>query len=85
MIKLDYVVTVPSELAAGLRGFTDNVSVTIEHSDKAIIDFDMQGELIEHFRQSVAEWFDVAKSQVVTEEEYQTKYQREGCCEPEQL
>ena len=71
MLKLDYVVTVPSELAAGLRGFTDYVSITFENSDKAMDDAGMHKECEDYFRQAIAEWFDVAPSSVATALEYQ--------------
>lgn len=74
MLSLEYVVTVPSELAAGLRGFTENVTVSFEHHDKAIADNDLIGDLTNHFRQAIAEWFDVGAVCVATKAEYDTRF-----------
>ena len=74
MLSLEYVVTVPSELSAGLRGFTENVTVSFAHHDKAITDNDLITDLTNHFRQAIAEWFDVAPKCVATNEEYEKAF-----------
>ena len=69
-MKLEYVVVVPSELGAGLRGFTDEVS--IEFKDGAP-DWETERECREHFRQSIAEWYDGGRVWVKADyEEYQS-------------
>jgi len=72
-MKLEYVVVVPSELSAGIRGFTDEVTVELK-------DWNSDNETVwlaqEHFRQAIAEWYDGGK--VSTKEEANEREPDEG-------
>lgn len=67
MTRLEFVVVVPSELSAGLRGFTEDVAV--EFSD-LVLPEDELVELTAHFQQAIAEWFDVPNRCAPTKQEY---------------
>lgn len=56
VLKITYDVYVPSELSAGLRGFSDTITVTVESGDPG----GTKEEFIEHIRESLAEWYDGA-------------------------
>jgi hypothetical protein len=76
MTRQEYVVTVPSELSAGLRGFTDSVAIELE--DFAFDRNDLLNDMVEHFRNSIAEWYDVATKCVSTKAEYDARIQQEN-------
>ena len=54
-MKLEYIVVVPSELGAGLRGFTDDVTIEIRDGSP---DWETTQDMTAHFRQAIAEWYD---------------------------
>lgn len=58
---LEFSVDMPSELSAGLRGFTDFVTITVESGDPG----GEPGEFAQHVRDSLAEWFDGARVELV--------------------
>jgi len=64
-MKLEYVVVVPNELAAGIRGFTDDITIEIANGSP---DFETIKDATEHFRQAIREWYDMG--QVLTKEQY---------------
>lgn len=51
----------PGELAAGIRSYTERVSITVESGDPGGI----RGDFSEHIKDALADWFDGA---TVTEE-----------------
>lgn len=59
-MTLQFEVNMPSELAAGLRGFTDTVTVTVESGDPT----GEPGEFAQYMRDCLAEWFDGAGVQL---------------------
>lgn len=64
-MKLEYIVVVTDELGAGIRGFTDEVSVEIKDSAS---DWETIQLATAHFRTAISEWYDMGK--VWTKEEY---------------
>ena len=65
MMKLEYIVVVAPELSAGIRGFTDEVTLTIKDASP---DAETVREATQFFRESLAEWYDGGK--VWTRAEY---------------
>jgi vacuolar-type H+-ATPase subunit H len=57
----------PSELSAGIRGFTEDVTVTLKDTPQS--ENEIKKELTESLREFFAEWFDGAR--VYTEEEWE--------------
>ena len=55
-MKINYLVEMPDDFSAGLRGFTDTLEITVESGDPG----GDPGEFAEFMRQSLAEWFDGA-------------------------
>lgn len=60
-MKIIYRIDMPSELAAGLEGFTDIVEITVESGDPG----GEPGEFAQAMREALCEWYDGAR---VTEE-----------------
>jgi len=56
MRKIKFWINSPSELAAGLHGFTDVISVVVHSGDPG----GEGGEFEEHIRQALVEWYDGA-------------------------
>ena len=54
-MKLEYVVVVPDEPGAGIRGFTDEVSIEIKDW---MSDVETLRDATEHFREAIKEWYD---------------------------
>lgn len=63
-MKLEYVVVVPQDLAAGLYGFTEEVIIDFDGKH----DIETQMEATEYFRKAIAQWFDGGR--VATKAEY---------------
>lgn len=57
-MKLEYYVVVPEELAAGIRGFTDEITVEIINGSPEI---ETVSAATEHFRQAISEWYDAGR------------------------
>jgi hypothetical protein len=51
-MELVFDVYMPSELQAGLRGFTDTIRVTVESGEPG----GSRGDFIEHMREALTEW-----------------------------
>jgi hypothetical protein len=56
-LKLTYIVVVSPELAAGIYGFTDEVTIEIKDTSP---DVETIQSMTEHFRESLKEWYDRA-------------------------
>lgn len=54
--KLVFNIHMPSELSAGLRGFTDTVTIFVESGDPGGV----PGEFEEHCKEMLQEWYDGA-------------------------
>lgn len=67
--ELVFFVDSPGEHAAGLRGFSERVTVTFDDTTKDCLGV----EGVDHFRTAIAEWFDVGPRGVMTESEYSEK------------
>jgi hypothetical protein len=65
MMKLEYVVVVSSEHAAGIRGFTDEITIQIKDGSP---DAETVLAATEHFRQALKDWYDGGA--VYTKEQY---------------
>jgi hypothetical protein len=61
---LEYIVIVPNEPGAGIRGFTDEVVITIKDASP---DAETLRDATQFFRESLQEWFDGAKVWTRTE------------------
>jgi hypothetical protein len=59
-MKLEYAVDMPSDMSAGLRGFTDTIIVNVESGDPG----GEPGEFAQYMRDCLAEWFDGAGVQL---------------------
>lgn len=57
-VKLEYIVVVPDELAAGIRGFTEEICIVLTDSSP---DSETLRDMSEHFRQSVRDWYDMGR------------------------
>lgn len=64
-MKFEYVVESHGEMAAGIRGFTEEVCIEIKDF---VDDSEQITDATEHFRKSIAEWYDGAG--VTTKAEY---------------
>ena len=53
-MKIKYRICVPSDLNAGIRGFSDQVIVEIKSGDPG----GEKGEFEKHIRESLNEWYD---------------------------
>lgn len=60
-MELNFDVCMPSELGAGLRGFTDTVNIKVASGDPG----GEAGEFESYMRNCIAEWFDGATVEVV--------------------
>lgn len=58
-MRIEFAVNMPSDLSAGLRGFSDSVAVTIESGNPG----GEPGEFTRYMQECLAEWFDGAKVQ----------------------
>jgi len=63
-MKLEYTVIVPDEPGAGIRGFTDDITVEIANGSP---DWETIQSATEHFKQAISEWYDMGR--VWTKEE----------------
>ena len=63
MKTVKYDIYMPSELAAGLRGFDDTVTITVDSGDPGR----GEGEFEEFMRLALAEWYDGAMVRIVKE------------------
>jgi hypothetical protein len=63
-MRLEYIVIVADEPGAGIRGFTDEVTITIKDASP---DAETVRDATQFFRQSLQEWYDGAKVWTRTE------------------
>ncbi|MDD2869632.1 hypothetical protein [Neomegalonema sp.] len=66
MRKMVYDVYVPSEYSAGIRGFTDTVTVIIESGDPGG-EKDGEYSFVEEMRKFLNEWYDGGKVEVLSD------------------
>lgn len=52
-LKLKYVVSVPSDHSAGIRGFDDIITIIVESGDPGGV----ENEFSEHMRKSLQKWY----------------------------
>lgn len=64
-MKLEYYIVVPDELAAGIRGFTDEITIEIKNGSP---DRETVEAATEHFKQAIREWYDAGR--VYTKSEF---------------
>jgi hypothetical protein len=57
-LKLEYFVVVPDEPAAGIRGFTDEITVEIVNGSPEPETVDAATA---HFKQAISEWYDAGR------------------------
>lgn len=53
-VSFVFDVNVPDDLSAGLHGFSDTLTLTVESGDLG----GTEQEFVEYFRSAIAEWFD---------------------------
>lgn len=56
-----YDIDMPWDESAGLRGFTDRITITVESGDPG----GEEGEFAEFMRESLAEWYDGAGVEII--------------------
>jgi hypothetical protein len=54
MKKINFHVDCPSELSAGLLGFTDDIEITVKSGDPG----GENGEFEEYMKEAIQEWYD---------------------------
>ncbi len=62
-LKLVYEIGMPDELSAGIRGFTDEITITVESGDPG----GESGEFASFMHDYLKEWYDGANVVLVSE------------------